>query len=404
MASPEAAGSPLRSVAHSDELAPNCENILDPGCSSLVGLARRAGSTMDCRPSTELDGWSFSRSDLEEALRGERLLNPSLDSSNRFNLNGPVCFIEEKGSTRKTRRPDELSLTETLGVIDDFARAGARTINLLGAGEPTIDPHFRQVLLYVHKRNMRVVLFTNGIALSCDPDMVSLLREHATTVVVKYNSANPLMQDKLVAKKGYSRFRDRTLQILMKEGFAEQFPTRLGIDVLALDAVVDEIVEIYLAARRLNIVPLVADYIPTGRTEGGKFRGQEALRTVGQAVGLEDLFKPLTDEQRLRIHRDLVNLDREHFDLDIPTGPCSYYGAGRCTQVLGVYVDMMGRIWPCVARSQISAAQILTRPLGNLRAGDRPSTVWQTHPYMRGIRETFDGGCPYKTPLSIGDK
>src|SRR5438445_12203316 len=100
-------------------------------------------------PRNCLAGWYFSANDIAEALTDGRMLNPSIDLTNACNLNCPYCYIEEKNSRRKVRRPDELSHEETLAVIDDFISCGAKTINIVGAGEPTIDPHFEQTVDYI---------------------------------------------------------------------------------------------------------------------------------------------------------------------------------------------------------------------------------------------------------------
>jgi 2-iminoacetate synthase ThiH len=59
------------------------------------------------------------------------MLNPSIDLSNPCNLNCPCCFIEEKSSAREVRKPNELSVRETLQVVDDLASAGAETVNIV---------------------------------------------------------------------------------------------------------------------------------------------------------------------------------------------------------------------------------------------------------------------------------
>ena len=93
------------------------------------------------RPS-RMHGWDFDTETLRRAIRGEVMPNPSIDLGNPCNLNCPYCFVEEKFSPRKVRRSDELSIEETRAVIKDFHAAGACTVNIVGAGEPTIDPHF----------------------------------------------------------------------------------------------------------------------------------------------------------------------------------------------------------------------------------------------------------------------
>ena len=74
------------------------------------------------------------------------MLNVSIDLSNPCNLNCPYCYIEEKSSSRKIRRSDEIPIELTLSAISKFADAGARTVNIVGAGEPTVDVDFERVV------------------------------------------------------------------------------------------------------------------------------------------------------------------------------------------------------------------------------------------------------------------
>ena len=91
-------------------------------------------------------GWTFSEQEIHQAINEYRLLNPSIDLSNLCNLNCPYCFTEGKNSERKLRLPNELSIDDTISILGDFASSGAKTINIVGAGEPTIDPHFELVV------------------------------------------------------------------------------------------------------------------------------------------------------------------------------------------------------------------------------------------------------------------
>ena len=47
------------------------------------------------------------------------MLNPMLDLSNPCNLNCPYCYIEDKNSPRKKRKPNELTLGETKKIIEE---------------------------------------------------------------------------------------------------------------------------------------------------------------------------------------------------------------------------------------------------------------------------------------------
>jgi MoaA/NifB/PqqE/SkfB family radical SAM enzyme len=327
------------------------------------------------------------------------MLNSSIDLSNPCNLNCPYCFIEEKNSHRKVRRPDELSLSETKEVIDDFVSSGCLTINLVGAGEPTIDPHFKEVVAYAYSRDLCTVVFTNGIALATDAHLAQFLYRNRVSVVIKYNSRDSDLQDLVAGRKGYTRKRDRGLEVLLDSGFAAHEPTRLGLDIMVFRGNLDELPEIHRFCRDNNLFPIAGEFIPTGRTEGGHFHGHASISANQQTstTTVESVLQPVSNEERLRLLAELARIDLTYGIERNKT--CAYYGGGVCTQILGLYVDIQGQIWPCVARKVGSCGGLVEEPLGVTRRGDRASKLWREDPYLRSLRTSYNGGCPYKAPL-----
>lgn len=347
---------------------------------------------------SHMRGWHFDAATLQKALRAEIMPNPSIDLGNPCNLNCPYCFVEEKLSRRKVRRPNELSIEETRAVIEDCHAAGAATVNIVGAGEPTIDPHFEEVITLIASLGMVPVVFTNGIRIAREPAVARFLYCQDATVVLKFNSRNPVLQDLVAGRRGYTSLRDQALETLLDTGFASHSPTRLALDTLAFRGNLAELPSIYRWCLERNIHPIVSEYIPTGRTEGGRFVGHASLPPDPEARrAICKALDPLTQEDRLWLATQLGGIRRE-LGLDAG-GPCAYYGGGVCTQLLGVYVDISGNIWPCVARTALEDAGLAPARLGNVRQGDLPSTLWRSHPYMAFVRARFDGSCPYKPSI-----
>jgi len=350
-------------------------------------------------PQNTIAGWDFTPTELSDAVHHAKMLNPSIDLSNPCNLNCPYCFIEEKNSSRKLRKPNELTLDETLRVIDDLCAAGAETINIVGAGEPTIDPHFRAVVEHIYRSGLTTVLFTNAIALASTQDLVDFLYASRVSVVVKVNSFVPELQDLVAGRSGYATKRDRALELLIDRSFTAHMPTRLGIDTLAFNGNLAELPKIHEWARRQHVFPIIADYIPTGRTDEGLFQGFAAIEHCEADIRARvvDVLSPITNQQRAEINRTLALID-ERYGVE-RRKHCAYYSGGICTQLLGVYVDIEGNIWPCVARKSEYRGKLSSKALGNVRGGDLPSAVWRDHEYMEHIRRSFSGECPYKPSL-----
>ena len=185
--------------------------------------------------------WDFSKCEIDESLTGTRMLNPSIDFGNACDLNCPYCFIESKLSGIKRRKKDELSKSETISVIDNFAEAGAKTINIVGAGEPLLDRYCIEFLEKIYKANMRSMIFTNGTAIARNPSLAGMLFDLNCSVVLKLNSFSSSIQDAVAGKKGYSQDRDTAINILFQAGFNSTSPTRLGVDTIAFKGNFEEL-------------------------------------------------------------------------------------------------------------------------------------------------------------------
>jgi MoaA/NifB/PqqE/SkfB family radical SAM enzyme len=347
-----------------------------------------------------ISGWSFTPEEIAEALSKGHMLNPSIDLSNPCNLNCPYCYIEEKNSVRKVRKMHELSHAETLAVIKGLQLCGAKTINIVGAGEPTIDPHFEEVIEFIFKAGMQTVLFTNGIRFSHEPDLAGFLYRRGVSVVLKYNADSAEIQDLIAGRIGYTAKRDRAMEALKDAGFNAHEPTRLGIDIMVFKGNLAEIPAIHERCRLENIFPIAGEYIPTGRTEAGEFQGEQALQglTEGERVRVMQLLQPISAAERTELLTRLAEIDSRSGFGQRPDA-FAYFGGGICTQIIGLYIDIEGNIWPCVARKKRVRNTFENGWLGNVRDGHNPSEVWGNDPYMKLIRRNFTGGCPYKAAL-----
>lgn len=346
-----------------------------------------------------IEGWYFTQEEIAAVLTNGHMINPSIDLSNPCNLNCPYCYIEEKNTSRKVRKPNELTHEETVAVIKDLQSCGAKTINIVGAGEPTVDPHFEETVELIYSLGMTTVLFTNGIRFVSDPDLVRFVHRKKVSVVLKYNSTSAEVQDLVAGRKGYAEKRDRALEFFLDAGFAGHEPTRLGLDTIVFQGNLSEIPEIHRMCREKNIFPIAGEFIPTGRTENGKFQGHNALIgfSEDEKTRIADLLQPITSNQRQQLLRQLAQID-ERFEIK-RIGPCAYFGGGICTQILGLYIDIEGNIWPCVARNKRTPSGFENGLLGNVRNGESAAKIWKQHAYLKTLRRQFNGGCPYKQAL-----
>jgi MoaA/NifB/PqqE/SkfB family radical SAM enzyme len=348
-----------------------------------------------------IKGWFFTADEISSALTNGHMLNPSIDLSNPCNLNCPYCYIEEKNSLRKIRKSNELTHEEVVQVITDLYSCGARTVNIVGAGEPTIDPHFKDTIQLISDCGLTTVLFTNGISFFHDPKLVRFLYKNDVSVVLKYNSLVSDIQDLVAGRPGYTQKRNIALEQLLDEGFTAHEPTRLGLDVIVFSGNFEEIPKIHEFCRKQNIFPIAGEYIPTGRTDDGAFQGYDSLNGFSEndRGRVTRLLQPINNEQRAALSKSLEVIDKQ-FGIERLSN-FAYFGGGICTQTLGLYIDIDGNIWPCVARKQKKGIIFEKGLLGNIRSGDKPSVIWRNHEYLKVVRSAFSGGCLYKPTLSV---
>ncbi len=85
--------------------------------------------------------------------------------------------------------------------------------------------------------------------------------------MVSFQSADPAIQDKLVGGiSGYTKKRNRALELLAEAGFNKSSPTRLAIcSNPMVRPNFEELFDIYVYARERNILPVNAALMVSGK-------------------------------------------------------------------------------------------------------------------------------------------
>jgi len=341
-------------------------------------------------PSTTLDAWTFKGKHIREAIEGKKVLNPSIDLSNACNLNCPYCYVEKVGSLRKKRNKNELHFDEYKEIIDKLAKVGAKTINIIGAGEPTIDFEFQKIARYIKELGLKVLVATNGIKIATSDSFVEFLKEIDASVVLKVNSFDNELQDILVGQKDYSKTRDIALKKLFDYGFNKKHPTRLAINTLLMKSNLNEVFDIFKFCRENNITYIAGNYMPTGRTEDSKFQGEYLL----EDKKTKELFEPVSTEEYRNIRKQVIEYDKANgFPI---ISPDAYISGLPCIQGLGVQIDNKGEIWHCPARQQKINGELVPKPVESYFDTLEFDMLWKEQSYLKWFRENYNGTCPYK--------
>lgn len=320
-----------------------------------------------------MHGWDFGSAELTDAMRGRRMLNPAFElASNACPWNCEFCFTEDDNPEGAKRRlTNEMSLDERLALIDEAAMLGTRSINFVGAGEPTIDPNFFTLLKKMRSRNITPIIYTEGALRLTDRSFVKDLFFLGATVVLKVNTlTNEAYQNAVVAgpagrknprNQNYFKDRNRALEVLIEEGFNASSPTRLAFDTIICKENVGEILAIHRFAREHNIFVLFVNYLPSGRST-------------------QVMHNAITRGEQFAIFEQMAAIDQAEFGINHRA--CFPYAGGvPCTiRGFGLYVKIGGSVFDCPGESQ---------SMGNVRQ-EPLHRIWEK---AHSIQAGFDGGC-----------
>jgi MoaA/NifB/PqqE/SkfB family radical SAM enzyme len=316
-----------------------------------------------------IKGLDLTNEKLQKALKENKMLLIDAETSNLCNLNCPYCFRDIYGT--KQALENELTLEERLDLMDQARELGCETVKITGAGEPTIDKYFFDMIEYANSLGMWVITFTNGLII--DKKMAEKLFKMDVSLIVKCNSFKPEIEDKLVGRKGYAERRNRTIKYLIEAGFNKIKPTRLGFDAIITKFNKEDIIDHLRYCRKNNIFPLFRPMMP-----------------IGGAVNLKDW--ELSKEELIALYEKAREADREfglEYNLVLP-----YMGGVWCRQLhYALYVNILGEVFACTG-SRKSLGNIRKKPL---------KKIWNSKEAKR-IRQTPYDSCPLRENYWKGKK
>jgi MoaA/NifB/PqqE/SkfB family radical SAM enzyme len=279
-------------------------------------------------------GWDYTIKEYKEAWEKGKLLRAQIETSNVCDLMCKYCFRHETNQNIKTRLPNEITLKETFSIIDQLEKLEVKSIDIVGAGEPMLDLNITKIIKYIIFKNIQLIIFINGYNIS--DKQIELLDNPNITLIIKVNSFNNKIQDKLVQKIGYTEKRNKTLQKLIKKGFnkpGSDYKTRLGIDSIICKDNINEIEDIFRYCRNNNIMPLITTFIPAGKTKNKN--------------NLEITYKDY-----INLAKKIKKIDEKEFN--IKYNNLTYLGGVPCTQLhpASIYINIKGDAYNCVAQTK----------------------------------------------------
>jgi radical SAM protein with 4Fe4S-binding SPASM domain len=294
---------------------------------------------------------------IRDAVRNNRLLTMEIEFSLRCNFNCPYCYVSKEEAIH-----DELTLEEIMDAIAQAQEMGARKIIILG-GEPTIYPDLKMIVDFICSRGLQVELFTNGTGI--DDELAAFFCTRKVRVVLKMNTFDPLLQDRLSGKKGAYAIIQSALEALRKAGYPDE-DAFLAVSTVICAPNIDELPELWRWLRDQHIVPYFEMITPQASAVNNQWLFVESLRVY-------QLFQDLAEIDRLNYH----------YQWD-PQPPLV---GNRCMRHLfSCLVTSRGAVMPCVG---------INVPLGNIREHKLNDIIGQSQILkdLKNYRQTIKGPC-----------
>jgi radical SAM protein with 4Fe4S-binding SPASM domain len=294
---------------------------------------------------------------IRDAVRNNRLLTMEIEFSLRCNFSCPYCYVPKADSFQ-----DELTLDEIRDVVVQAQDMGARKIIILG-GEPTIYPDLKIIVGFIRDRGLQVELFTNGTGI--DDELAAFFFANQVRVVLKMNTFDSELQDRLSGKKGAFAAIHSALEALRKAGYPAD-GAFLAVSTVICAPNIDELPRLWRWLRDQNIVPYF-----------------EMITPQANAVDNQWLF---VEPRRVhRLFEELAEIDRNEYNSRWDPQPPLV--GNRCLRhMFSCLVTSKGLVMPCVG---------INVPLGNIREQRLADIVGQSQIIkdLKNHRQTIKGPC-----------
>ena len=261
----------------------------------------------------------FTEQEIREAVAADRLLSMEIEFSRICNFRCSYCYVPDSSEYR-----NELSREEIKDVILQAKALGARKIIILG-GEPSIYPHLVEMLRFLGREGLEIEMFTNGSGV--DKALAAVLAEEKVRVVLKLNSRDEAIQDRLAGKKGAFQIINKALATLQEAGYSspDQF---LAISTVICRQNIAELPAMWQWLREENIEPYFEVITP-------------------QANALDNIWLSVDSAELKELFTRLSTIDREQFDRNWDPQP-PLVGNKCMRHQVSCVVTATGNVTPCV--------------------------------------------------------
>jgi len=324
-------------------------------------------------PPPVLRGYMYGAKEAYEARDSNRLLAIRLETNKSCNLRCRYCYARSGEDSVKVADFNILK-----SIISEAKELGIESVVVIGGGEPTLHPKFRELVAYIDSLGIIPMVFSNTVLMT--EELAEFLYKHNASVMGKLDSLKPEVQDYIAGKEGAFKDIKNGLENLMRAGFSKQAEPgklRLGVSFVSNKMNLEEIEDIWHFCRQNNIFPNMEILTPTGRANDEL---EDKLLTAGEIK-----------DYKLR----LLEIDRKYYGYDwLPYTPIT---ASGCLQHLySLYITMEGNVRPCAPTKldEHPALKIDGKyPYNVNRMSLREIYASDLFTYVRNIDSVLEGRC-----------
>ncbi len=273
--------------------------------------------------------FEFDPADIDRAAADNRLLTMEIEFSLRCNFSCPYCYVPDE-----SYYDGELTVGEIKDVLVQARELGSRRIIILG-GEPSIYAHIRDLIDFIREEGMEAEMFTNGSGITAE--FAAWLFERQVRVVMKMNTFDADLQDRLSGKAGAGRIIAAALENLKRAGY----PSRdafLAVSTIICRQNIAELPRLWCWLRDQGIGPYFEMITP-------------------QANALDNPWMDVDPQAARQLFVELAAIDAERYGRTWDVQPPLV--GNRCLRhQFSCLVTSTGDVLPCVG---------VTLPIGNIR-------------------------------------
>lgn len=270
-----------------------------------------------------LEGYVYSYDEAVKSRDKGEILTIRLETSRVCNLKCKYC-CNKSGQ----KLPDEISYNKIKELVIEAKKLGVKSIIVIGGGEPTIYPQFKELISFIHENDIIPVIFTNTQTMTLD--LATFLYKNNVSVIIKLDSLDEKIQDEMVGVPGAYKNIQTGLKNLFAVGYAKnrnEGKQKLGASFVVNKENYNDVLNIWRFCRENYIFPNLEMMIPNGNAKNIK----------------EEL---ISSEQWGTLKESLLAIDEQEFGYTwFPYTPL--IGAS-CFQVMyNLYITVQGDVRPC---------------------------------------------------------